>query len=469
MKKTAATLFAVLTLVSCAGRTPAPIESPATSWKPAPSEIKGVQGTAATLSAELQNRKDWTLPQLIDIALKTNNETRITWFQARAAAADFESKKGPLYPSVDLAADLTKTHGSAIGGLFSYDQNTSSPGVAISYVLFDFGKRKADIEEYRQALLAADWTHNAAIQNVILQVEQAYYQFVNAKALLKAEQQSVDLAKTNVEAAQERHLAGVATIADELQAKSALAQAQLSVNDTSGTIQVLRGVLAVLIGVPATGADLDVVESIPERPQLDQMNLVIETLIKQAMLARPELQASRSQALEQQAKADSKHAERFPSIGAVGNANRLYYFDPSNSATVYGASIAIQFNLFDGFTKKYEELREREFTEASKSQVAQLQQAAGLEVWTNYYTLQTATERIKTAEAFLDNAQQSYDVAQGRYREGVGSILDLLAAQNALLNANAQNVQARTDWYLSLARLSYATGTLGLNTPKETQ
>jgi outer membrane protein TolC len=463
MKQTAAVLFLILTLVSCAGKTPAPIASPATHWKPAPQDIPQLKISAATVSPELQNRKDWTLPALIDLALNTNNQTRITWFQSKAAAADFESKKGPFYPTVDLAADLSKNHGSAVGGRFSFDQKSSSPGVAIAYVLYDFGKRTADAEEARQALLSANWTHNAAIQRVILEVQQAYYQFVNAKALLKAEQQAVELAKTNVEAAQERHQAGVATIADELQAKTALAQAQLSVDDTTGTIQVLRGVLAVLIGVPASGADLDVVEAIPERPPLDQMDIAIEALIKQAMHARPELQAARSDVLQEQAKADSKHAERFPSLQAGGTASRLYYFDPSNSSNNYGASISIRFPLFDGFTRKYEEMKERELTEAARSQVAQLQQAVGLQVWTNYYILKTAAEKINTAEAFLDNAQQSYDVAQGRYREGVGSILDLLAAQNALLNANAQNVQARTDWYLALARLSHATGTLGLD------
>lgn len=466
MKQTVAVLFLILTFVSCAGKTPAPIATPASIWKPAPQDIPQLKLTAPTVSPELQNRKDWTLPELIDIALKVNNETRITWFQSKAAAADFESKKGAFYPTVDVAADLSKNHGSAVGGRFSFDQKSSSPGVAIAYVLYDFGRRTADAEEARQALLSANWTHNAAIQTVILRVQQAYYQFVNAKALLTAEQQAVELAKTNVEAAQERHQAGVATIADELQAKTALAQAQLSVDDTTGTIQVLRGVLAVLIGVPASGADLDVVEAIPERPPLDTMNVAIEALIKQAMQARPELQAARSDVLQAEARADSKHADRFPTLQAGGTASHVFYFDPSTSSSNYGASVSIRFPLFDGFTSKYEEKKERELTEAAKSEVAQLQQTVGLEVWSNYYILKTAAERINTAEAFLDNAQQSYDVAEGRYREGVGSILDLLAAQNALLNAKAQNVQARTDWYLALARLSHATGTLGLDEAK---
>jgi len=51
-------------------------------------------------------------------------------------------------------------------------------------------------------------------------------------------------------------------------------------------------------------------------------------------------------------------------------------------------------------------------------------------------------------------------VALGRYREGVGSILDLLTAQALLASARAQTISAYTDWYLAVARLAHATGTL---------
>jgi outer membrane protein TolC len=52
------------------------------------------------------------------------------------------------------------------------------------------------------------------------------------------------------------------------------------------------------------------------------------------------------------------------------------------------------------------------------------------------------------------------DVALGRYRAGVGGIIELLTAEAALENARAQEVQARTDWFLSIAQLAHATGTL---------
>ncbi len=74
------------------------------------------------------------------------------------------------------------------------------------------------------------------------------------------------------------------------------------------------------------------------------------------------------------------------------------------------------------------------------------------------------------APAFLTWARaaaKSGQVALGRYKAGVGSILDLLSAQSALEGARAQRVLATADWFVSLAALARDTGTLtvsGTNT-----
>src|SRR5260370_28224384 len=99
-----------------------------------------------------------------------------------------------------------------------------SATLSVSWLLFDFGGRSGWVGAAREALLAADWTHNATLQSVVLGVEQAYFDYLAAKALLAAQQTTVKEAQTNLEAAQQRHAVGLATIADVLQAKTARSQ-----------------------------------------------------------------------------------------------------------------------------------------------------------------------------------------------------------------------------------------------------
>src|SRR5207247_10794975 len=88
-------------------------------------------------------------------------------------------------------------------------------------------------------------------QNVGLAVEQAYFDYLGTKALLAAQQTTLREAQTNLEAAEQRHRVGLATIADELQARTALSQARLSLQAIEGQLQTTRGALALSMGLPA--------------------------------------------------------------------------------------------------------------------------------------------------------------------------------------------------------------------------
>jgi outer membrane protein TolC len=82
------------------------------------------------------------------------------------------------------------------------------------------------------------------------------------------------------------------------------------------------------------------------------------------------------------------------------------------------------------------------------------------QVFSSYYALQTASRRVRTAEDLVASAEQSNDVALGRYKGGVGSVLDLLQAQTALASARAQRVDARLAWSVALAQLAHDSGVL---------
>ena len=76
--------------------------------------------------------------------------------------------------------------------------------------------------------------------------------------------------------------------------------------------------------------------------------------------------------------------------------------------------------------------------------------------------MKTAAERIRAAKDLLASATESEQVTLGRYKAGVGGILDLLAAESSLASARATDVQARASFLVALAQLAHDTGALGL-------
>ena len=130
------------------------------------------------------------------------------------------------------------------------------------------------------------------------------------------------------------------------------------------------------------------------------------------------------------------------------------------SATTTRSPSSLQIPLFNGFSREYDQRAAQARADAARAGALTLQQQVIFQVFSAYYTLQSATKRVTTADDLLASAQRSQEVALGRYREGVGTVVDLLTAEAALAQARAQQVQARWAWQAALAQLAHDTGML---------
>ena len=448
-------------------------ESPSAPWAPPPELLaqarKAARETPPAMPADVPAEKlasiaeagaTVDLPTLIDLALRTSPQTRETWAAARSAAEEVGSRSAAYYPQLDASASLERVHQSAVGGQFTFQITDYGPSFDLSYLLFSFGGRKADVEQARQDLAAADWQHNAMIQEVVLTVTQAYYTYLGEKALLDAAQSDLDTAETNLKAAQDRHDAGVATIADVLQAKTARSQAELDLRQVQGDLQATRGALATAIGV---SPDVPVeAGALPEDVPIDRLSASIQDLLGKALVERPDLAAARARMAAAREKVKKTRAEGLPTISLGGSASRVYYdipgAEPSNN---YSARLLLSYPLFTGFRNRHDLAQAQADAKAARARVDSLTQQVSLQVWTSYYDVQTAASRVASSRDLLASASESADVAAGRYKAGVGSVLDLLTAQSALARARAQEVQARASWFLTLTQLARDTGGLG--------
>jgi outer membrane protein len=308
--------------------------------------------------------------------------------------------------------------------------------------------------------------HNAAIQDVVLQVEEATHQYLYAKALEESEQAAVREAQTGLDAAETRRAAGLATVADVLQAKTRLSQARLALDTVQGQIQTVRGALATAVGLPANTA-FDVPTPSADLP-LEQGKVEVERAIQEALAQRPDLAAARAEVEKARADVRDKQAAFRPSITASTNAGRIYYGAFATGQDTYTASLLLTIPVFDGGIRRYDLFKAEADRDAAQARLDSLAQQVTLEVWSTYYDHQTADQRVRAAADLLESARQSHEVAEARYKAGVGSILDLLTAQQALESARAQDASARADWAITLARFAHATGSLWRPAPAGT-
>jgi outer membrane protein TolC len=262
-----------------------------------------------------------TLGGVVDLALRNNPATLVSWTQARAAADLYGASRGSLYPFVSGSIGATRTRPVTTPG--GVDRTQYGPSITLSYLVLDFGGRSGSIELARETAVAADYAHNVTVQNTILDAETAAFGYLSTLALRDAERAAIDEAAANLSAAEERHRVGLATIADVLQARTARAQEQLNLETLDGQVLVTRGGLAVAMGLPVT-TPLDAPDiSTPDSATVRALALTVDSILSLAVHNRPDLAAARADAGRAAAQLRVTRAFGLPAFSFTANGGSL--------------------------------------------------------------------------------------------------------------------------------------------------
>lgn len=419
--------------------------------RPSPQDFGRPAGMPCGDPAAALRAAPLTAVSAVDLALCNHPQTRELWATARAQAALVGVARGAWLPTVGASASSTRV---------DFDKaspyTTENANVQLSWLLIDFGQRSANVEYALQLLAAAAATQDATVQTLFLGALQAYYTGQATRAAVVSAREAERSANEAYKAAETRYQVGVATPADRLQARTALSQATLNRIRAEGDARNALGSLANAVGLPANAAiELAATAAVPDNPAFQQN---LDALIADAQRRRPDLKAAEARFKAAEAAVDSARALGRPTLSLIAGPAWLR----DNGETFRGDSVGLKLNIpiFTGFDTTYRVRNAQAAAEVQAAQRERLRNQVALDVWKAYQSLSTATQSLQTAADLVASAEQSERVALGRYRAGVGTVLDLLSAQSALANARLQRIQAELDWNVYRATLAQAMGAL---------
>ncbi len=412
-----------------------------------------------------------TLPDLVDLALCRNPATAAAWASVRSAAAGVGIARAADLPSLSASIGPTLSRSDSFGGTqfvtgtgqsFGTSSNSTDLGstasLALNYLIFDFGGRKARIDAARASQASALASFADTAQGVALDTVTAFNSVQANRASVTAAQASIAFAQRSFDTARGREVAGVATPSDRLQARSSLAQAELTLTQAQGNLRTSEGQLATVVSLPpSTRLDL---AAPPPLGSSEILKTGVDALIAAAERLRPDIAAQRAQVDVAGANVRAARSDLRPSVGASAQ-NNLNYADSSNDRNSASIGVTLSIPFFNGYGRTYAVTQAEAQRDRATALAEQTRQSAGLDVFTNYTALDTAIRSLATARVLIDSSAAAADIAQGRYRAGVGTFTDLLNAQSQLASARQQLVQADFNVRTAQARLARSIGGIG--------
>jgi outer membrane protein len=416
--------------------------------------------------------KQYDLAALVDLAERTNPNTRAAWEVAREAAAGIGLAESAYLPQLSLQAiggyqhtPLPAPKNLVPAGYFVSDTREVIPTLALKWLLFDFGRRGAQLDAARADSFVANVAFTGAHQKLVFAVSQAYFDLGAARGRLHAAQKALSTAITTQDAATAKQSNGLATVVAVAQAERQTAQARYTLASAEGAERTAQANLIAALGVPAA-TEIEVMDS-AELPLPPAPADSVSTAVNQALAHRPDVIAALGKVDAAQAALKGERRSYYPVIELAGQAYQNIGSlssdgRPYSNINRPGQSIFLSFSvpLFDGGMRRNRVSMADAKVREAQEELEAARDSASQQVVRAYNALVTSLAEYEAATVLSQAAHTAYDAALRSYRQGVGTYTDLTTEENAVVQGETQVEDARADAHTAAAALALSMGAI---------
>jgi len=418
----------------------------------------GLAATIPTLAAPPQTPK-LTLKDAEALALRNHPLLQAATFEAEAASQVTREEKSAYYPTATGAltgAGAIPDSRIAAGFLNNPTiYNRYSDGLEVNQLITDFGRTSNLVASARLGAKAASESAQQTAQDVLLAVNRAYFGVLRGQAVLKVAEETVKARQILADQITTLEKNKLRSLVDVSFAEVDLAQAQLLLVQAQNNEKASYAELATTLGL-ANPQPFDLAEEpMPPAPLADPTDLIV-----QALQDRPDLSSAR---FSHEAALRYARAERdlwMPTISATGAAGLTPAYQVPLSDRYAAAGVNVNIPIFNGFlfSARHQEANLR--AKAADQGMRDLADRISRDVRTAWLDAGTAYQRLDVTAQLLQHAKMALDLAQGRYKLGLSSIVELSQAELNLTQARIANTSAKYDYQIQHAVLSYQMGQL---------
>lgn len=429
----------------------APPMQPATGTAPQPSE-----GNAA----DAQNQR-LTQADAETMALKNNPRVTVAHLLALAqhqVVRETRSAELPTATGSITAEDAEEASRISAGGLTASRLfEHAGAGVGFNQLITDFGRISNLVASSKLQEKAQNASAMASEEDIVLVTDQAFFDALQAQALLKVAEQNVDTRNTTDVQIRELTRNNLRSTLDLSFADVNLSQAKLLLLDAQNNVDSTMAALDAVLGLDHEVVYHLVQDDAPLQPPPPDSDRLIQLALQQ----RPDLQA-----LNYSQQADVKFSraqfeQLLPTISAMGTAGTVPIRPDQYFTQNWWGAIGVNMNIpiFNGFlfTSQAKEatLRAHAASEESRG----LRDRIVRDVRTAWLATNTAYQKVAVTAQLLSEANMALGLAQTRYRMGLSTIVELSEAEYQQTDAAIGNTDAQYQFRLSMATLNYQIGT----------
>jgi outer membrane protein len=391
------------------------------------------------------------------LALKNNPQISVGRLSALASQQVTREVRSALWPTarIDLTAVDADPGSRITAGALNNPSvyQRAAVGAMVSQLITDFGRTTNLVASANLSAKAENQNALATKAQILLAVDQAFYNALQTQSVLTVAQQTVKDRQTVSDQVGALFKSKLKSELDYSFANVNLAQAKLLLLDAQNNVNATQAALSAVLGFSnlqnfQLAEDTTLVATPPDN---------VDDLINSAFTMRPEILALEFQSESARRFQKAERDLLFPDIRALGAVGDTPVRNPIVSSWYGAVGVNVDIPVFNGFlfTARSREASLR--AQATQEKLRDIRDRISRDVRTSWLNAKTAYDRLAVTQQLLDQANLALNLAQSRYKLGLGSIVELSQAQLQQTQAQISNVTAGYDYRLALAILQYET------------
>jgi outer membrane protein len=372
----------------------------------------------------------------------------------REARSGFFPNLSANVVAVGTAGDNTRL--AAIGGLNNpaiFERNAE--GLILSQLITDFGRTANLTGSARLRAEAEANNAQATREQILLAVDGAFYAVLQADSVTRVAERTVTSRQVFLDQVSALASNKLRSDLDVSFARVNVEDAKLLLSKSQGDLQAAFAQLTALMDVREPGHYRLVEEPLPS-----SLSTNVSDFVQEALRVRPDLLSLRNQQEAARKFARGEKALSYPTISAVASAGVVPIHDPQLPDNYAAAGLVMSMPIFaGGYYSARQHAAELE-AEAAKARLRDLENNVIRDVRIACINAQNALDRLGITGQLLENARQSFNLAEARYKNGISSIVEFNQAELILISAEISYASSRYDYLLRRSALSFQAGSL---------
>jgi len=428
----------------------------AAQQSPAPPTIAPMTGPASRPTST--SGRPLTIGEAEAIAIKNNPQITVGRLQALEAREFVREARSAMLPQASLSVTAADSDpGSRISAGYLTNPTVyprAAAGASVSQLITDFGRTQNLVSGSVFAAKAQDENAIATQQQIVLAVDEAFYNTLETKALLQVAEETVKARQNLVDQIQALTDAKLRSEIDLSFSKVDLARAKLLLLESQNNYEASLSTLSAILAFP----DRQDFAAVEPPTQVEPPAADPAPLIQEALNQRPEVRALQNEVTAASKFDKAEHDLWWPTISANGVVGSAPVRDVHISNWYGAVGVNINIPVFNGFLFNARAKSADLETELQRKKLQDLQDNVARDVRNSWLDTQKAYERLSVTRQLREQADLALELATARYKLGLSSIVEFSQAQLQETDAELQDTDAHYQYVVTQIVLAYQMG-----------